>query len=456
MKNLTIADILKYAKGTLICGDENLEITNYSKDTRNINKGDLYIAIKGKNFDGNKFYEEALDKGAAAVIVDDENCIKTKKNTIILVKDSVKALQDIAMYKRSLYNIPVVAITGSVGKTSTKDMIAEVLTKKYKVLKTAGNENNEIGLPFTILKLQEEEVLVLEMGMNHLKEISLLSKIAKPDIAVITNIGTAHIGNLGSKENILKAKLEILDGIKERGILIINNDDEMLNKIKLNNLETIKIGINNKSDYTAENIKYDNNKSTYYLNNKKITINVFGNAFIYNSLIAYAIAKKLNIEDNLIIEALKEYKSAKNRLEVIKTKKNITLINDAYNANLESMIFSLNFLKNYKGKRKIAVLGDILELGEFSKKIHYLIGENVGKLNIDKLICVGNYSKYIAFSSIDEGLKENDVAYFENINDAFNFLKEEIKEEDVILFKASNRMKLIDLVNNIQEYISNN
>lgn len=454
MKNLTIDDILKCTKGTLICGNKDLEIINYSKDTRTIKNGDLYIAIKGKNFDGNKFYEDAFKKGAKAAIVDDENCIKTKENTIILVEDSVKALQDIAAYKRSLYDIPVIAITGSVGKTSTKDIITNVVSQKYKVLNTEGNQNNGIGLPFTILRLQDEEVLVLELGMNSLGEISLLSNIAKPTIGVITNIGTAHIGKLGSRENILKAKLEIIDGMKENSILIINNDNDMLNNLKINNQKIITVGINNKSDYMAQNIERYNNSSTYKLNNNKVEILIPGDAFVYNSLLAYAVGKTLNIEDNKIIAGIKTFHLAKNRLEVIKTAKQINIINDAYNANLESMKEALNFLKIQDGKRKIAVLGDILELGEFSKKIHHDVGCIVGKLKIDKLICIGDYSKYIAFSAIDEGMREDDINYFPNINEAYSYLVDNLQKDDTVLFKASNGMKLIDLVNMIKEYFN--
>ena len=244
-----VRDIIEKFDGKLICGDINMLLDNFSHDTRTINKDDIYVGIKGEAFDGNKFYEDAFDKGAKCCILDNESLINKDKyqdKTIILVEDSLKCIQKLAKYKRSLYNIPVIGITGSVGKTSTKDMISSVLETKYKVLKTIGNNNNHIGLPFTILRLKDEEIMVLEMGMNNFKEISFLTNIAKPTIGVITNIGTAHIGNLGSRENIMKAKLEIIEGLN--GPLIINNDNDMLNK----NLEyikslnpTITIGIEN-------------------------------------------------------------------------------------------------------------------------------------------------------------------------------------------------------------------
>lgn len=200
-KKITIKNIIEITNGKLICGNENLICENFSKDTRDLKPGEIYVGIQGENFNGSTLYEQALEKGAIACLLQnveiEEKVIKKYPNaTIVLVENTVEALQKIAAYKRNLYHIPVVAITGSVGKTSTKDMVASVLSKKYKVLKTQGNYNNEIGMPLTILKLKDEEAMVLEMGMNSFGEISLLTKIAKPDVAVITNVGTAHIGML--------------------------------------------------------------------------------------------------------------------------------------------------------------------------------------------------------------------------------------------------------------------
>ena len=210
MKEIKVKDILEICNATLIFGDLEQPCENFTKDTRQIEQGDVYIGLKGNNFNGSMLYEEALKQGAKVCIIENNNKInpyieeKYKGTSIIVVKNTLEALQKIAIYKRSLYKIPVVAITGSVGKTSTKDMIASVLEQKYKVLKTQGNYNNHIGLPLTILKLKNHEILVVEMGMSELGEIKVLTNIAKPTISVITNIGTSHIGNLGSRENILK------------------------------------------------------------------------------------------------------------------------------------------------------------------------------------------------------------------------------------------------------------
>lgn len=216
-KNINVEKIIEICKGELLSGDKLQVINSFCNDTRKIEKDDLYIAIKGENIDGNKFVEEAFEKGAIGALIDEqiseEIVKKYSEKVIIKVENSVNAIQQIAKYKRSLYDIPVVAITGSVGKTSTKDIIANVISQEYKVLKTEGNFNNHIGLPLTLLKLKDHTAIVIEMGMNHFGEIRTLTNIAKPTACVITNIGTAHIGILGSRENILKAKLEILEGM---------------------------------------------------------------------------------------------------------------------------------------------------------------------------------------------------------------------------------------------------
>ena len=232
-KNLTVKEILEITKGELICGAIEKEVVSYSNDTRTIEKGDLYLGIRGEKFNGSNFYKEAIKKGAIGAIIQDiqitnKDREELKDKIIIKVNNVVEAIQEMAKAKRNKYDIPIVAITGSVGKTSTKDMVASIIEQKYNVLKTQGNLNNHIGLPLTILKLREHNFLVVEMGMNNLGEIRVLSNIAKPTACVITNVGTSHIGNLGSRENILKAKLEILEGMQNHGAVILNNDNDLL------------------------------------------------------------------------------------------------------------------------------------------------------------------------------------------------------------------------------------
>ena len=457
--NLKIKDILKCTGGKLIQGDENYECENFTNDTRKIEKGDTYIAIKGEKFDGNIFFEEAIEKGADTVILENKKIEKKYENkNIIIVDDTKKALQQIATAKRNLYkDLIVVGITGSVGKTSTKDMIYSVLSQKYKTLKTEGNFNNDIGLPLTILKLREHEVAVIEMGMNHKREISKLTKIAKPQLAVITNVGTAHIGNLGSRENILNAKLEILEGMQKPKI-VINNDNDLLHEWKNNlkeNIEVHTFGIENKSDCMAENIKKSENNSEFIcnINNEKIKINVpiGGDVFIINSLCAILVGKNLGLSDKQIQDGIENFELTKKRMEIIKLKNNITLINDSYNASLDSMKASIKYLSELKGKRKIAVLGDLFELGDYSEKIHIKIGEEIVKNKIDLLYLIGENSKYIKDEALKNGMNKNNIFYFNSKNEIINNLKNIMTENDIVLFKASNGMRLFEIVEELKK-----
>lgn len=452
MHNLYVKDILDKCNGKLITGNKDLILTNFSKDTRIINKGDTYIAIKGEVFDGNKFIEEAFSKGASCCIVEHLNNVdinKYKDKTIVQVKDSIKCLQTLAKYKRSLYNIPVIAITGSVGKTSTKDLVYEVVNKKYKTLKPVGNLNNHIGLPLTILGLKDHEALVVEMGMNHLKEISLLTNIAKPTIAIITNIGTAHIGNLGSRENILKAKLEITESLKPNSPLIINNDDDMLNKEGPNlnkKYNLITVGIDNKSTYNATNIEDNIFSSTFNINNDKININVGSKAFIYNSLVAYAVGKILKIDSKDIIEAIAKFKLSPHRLEKKVSKTGITIIDDTYNANQDSMINSLSILSKVKNKRRVAILADILELGNYTKEIHENIGKKIFPNTLDILITVGENAKLIAKEAQKNNFKNTNIYNFKDYKDCLENVQTLLSKNDIVLLKGSHGMNLIKVV----------
>ena len=463
--NLKIKDILKCTNGKLIIGDTEKECRNYSKDTRTIKKGDTYIGIKGEKFDGSSFWKEALNNGAETVIInniklDEIEEYKKQNKNIIQVEDTIKAIGEMASYKMKIqkekYNLKVVGVTGSVGKTSTKDIIANVLSKKYKVLKTEGNNNNHIGLPFTILRLQDEELAVIEMGMNHLGEISYLTKIAKPDIAVITNIGTSHIGNLGSRENILKAKLEILEGMDKKKI-VINNDNDLLNKWYLenkNNIEIHTFGIKNESEFNAKNIKLKENSSEFICENKNEKINievpVGGEHFILNALCGLTVGKLLNLNNEEIKNGIKDFKLTAKRMEINHLKNNITIINDSYNASYESMKASISNLKNMNGERKIAVLGDMFELGDFSEKLHKEVGTEIYKNKIDKLYLIGNYSKFIGEEAEKEGYKKGNIFYFENKDELFNNLKNNLKSGDVILIKASNGMKLFEIAEKLK------
>ena len=460
MKDLSIKNILEVTKGKLLVGNEENICKSYSKDTRTIKDGDCYIGIKGENFDGNIFWEKALENGASTVIVqnveiENEKLKKWTDKNIIKVENTLEALYNIARYKRNLYDIPVIAITGSVGKTSTKDIVANVVAKKYKTLKTEGNNNNNIGLPFTILRMQDEEVAVLEMGMNHFGEISLLASIANPTICIITNIGTSHIGNLGSRENILKAKLEILEGSKKQAV-IINNDNDLLHKWYEENKENYNIktyGIKEKSNVMAKEIKLEENNSTFTCKiddeEEKIKVPVGGEHFVLNALCAITVGEVLKIEEDKIKVGIESFELTKKRMDIIEFKNGIKIINDAYNASLESMKASLRVLSEYK-ERKIAVLGDMFELGEFSEELHKKVGEEVVKNKIDILIACRENAEYIADVEKEKMDKEN-IYYLENKEEIEPLLQQIVKNNDVILFKASNGMGFYKIVERLVE-----
>lgn len=458
---MKIKEIIQVTNGKLIQGNLEEECENFCRDTRIIKPGDTYIGIKGENFDGNTLWKQAFENGAETVILQgidfiNQDIEKFENKNIIEVENTIKALADIAKYKRNLYgkDFPVVGITGSVGKTSTKDIIANVVSQKYKTLKTQGNNNNDIGLPFTIFNLKDQEAAIIEMGMNHFGEISKLTKIAKPTISVITNIGTSHIGNLGSRENILKAKLEILEGMDKK-ILVVNNDNDLLHKYYLEStdVEIHTYGIENDSEVKAENIVLNENDSEFVCNLKgdkfKVKVPVGGIHFVYNAICAATVGMLMGLSQEQIKNGIETFELTKKRMDITELKNGVTIINDSYNASFESMQASLKYLQGLNSKRKIAVLGDMFELGEFSKKLHEKVGVEVVKNKIDMLVCCGKNAKYIVDSAKNEGMSKDSVYYFENKDEIEDFVRNNWKSGDAILFKASNGMKFFNIVENL-------
>lgn len=457
---MNVGDIIKATKGKLLIGKLETECENFCTDTRKIQKDDVYIGLKGEKFNGNEYYKEALENGAKVAIISGIEIPKNeieqlKEKTIIQVEDSLEAFGNIAAYKRNLYDIPVVQITGSVGKTSTRDIVANVVRTQYKTLQTEGNQNNAVGLPTTLLKLKDHEAVVVESGMNHLGEISYLGKIAKPTIAVITNVGTAHIGFLGSRENILKAKLEILENLKPDGYIVINNDNDLLNKWAKEDTKYKKytFGIEQEADVMAYNIQINENNSTYNvkIDNKEytVTVPVSGKHFVYNSLCAIAVGNLLNIAPDNIIKGISSFTLTKNRMEVDKIKNNITIINDAYNASYDSMKAALEYLKELPGNRKIAVLGDMFELGDFAEEIHRKVGTEVVTHKVDMLVTVGKLANYIADEAEYIGMPKDQVIRLNTTTEAINYLNGNLEKDDVVLLKAANGMHFAEIFKGI-------
>jgi UDP-N-acetylmuramoyl-tripeptide--D-alanyl-D-alanine ligase len=441
---MLIKEIVKAVNGKLIKGNSEDSIKNICTDTRLVSDNDCYVAIVG-NRDGHDFISSVEDKASAVLVSKD---ITTSIDNVIYVEDTMKALGDLASYIREKSHAKVVGVTGSVGKTSTKDMIYSVVCQKYKTLKTLGNYNNHLGLPLTIFRYVDEDVMILEMGMNHLGEISYLTHIAKPDIAVITNVGTAHIGELGSRENILKAKMEICEGLNENGTLIVNGDNDMLATVDYKNMK--KIGIECDSELKVKNVQLNETDSyfTFHYNNHDydVYVPVAGVHFVMNALIAIMVGITLDISIEQCIEGVRSFQLTKNRNDIIELKDHICVIDGTYNANVDSMKSSIDVLSRYN-TRKIAVLADMLELGEYEEALHKEVGQYLNDRNIDKVICVGNASRYIY-----DVTKDNIDSYYFKTNDEVKaFLEKEIKENDTLLIKGSNSMKLKEVVEFLKE-----
>lgn len=421
--------VLKTVQGQIINGaNENQKIRKIQIDSRKVSKNDLFIAIQGKNFDGHDFIEDAIKNGANAIICEKNIDIKTNV-PIIKVESTVSALGALALYNRMKYrDVKVIGITGSNGKTTTKELISLILSKNYRVLKSEKSFNNNLGIPQTLLEINDNyDFVVLEMGMNHEGEIDYLSNISLPDYGIITNIGSAHIGYLKSKRNILRAKCEIINGMN-RGTLFVNGCDKYLKRIKIKDNELIKV-VNR-----AENVCCDIDKTSFDYKDEHFIFNVPGKHLLMDVILAIEVCLHLNVPIDKIKEAILEYKTLEGRVNVIK-KDNITIIDDSYNSNYESLVGSLDLLE--KGYN-IVVLGDILELGDKSVRIHKRINKYIKKKPISEVLLIGDYTKYIKGK------------HFENIGELTDYLNSIIKPNCTVLIKGSALMNLKDLKDKIK------
>ena len=419
-------------------------INTISTDSRVIDENTLFVALKGERFDANDFVEDVLEKGAKAVVCSRYN---GESDRVLLVEDTGKALLQIAKGYRLKFKIPFVALTGSVGKTTTKGMVHAVLSEKYNTLKTQGNLNNEIGVPKTLFCLENShEAAVIEMGMNHFDEISRLTKTVMPDIGIITNVGTAHIENLGSREGILKAKYEITEGMKKGSPLIINGDNDMLSTIDTNDFEIIKFGIDSSNLYMkAEDVKFlpDGSEFTAICENESVKafVPAVGIHNVYNALCAMCVGKKIGFTLSEAAVALENF-APEGMRQNVREVKGYTFIEDCYNANPDSMKASLVTLNTIKKTRSIAVLGDMLELGSYSDTAHYEVGKIAGDVKTDIVITFGELSTLIKKGAEENGAESYS---FNDKSELTKFLKSILKENDTVLFKGSRSMKMEEI-----------
>ena len=443
METLSVAEIAQALGGRY---NRNAEITSICIDTREVVPGSLFIAIKGERFDGHDFIPKAFELGATAVI--SHKAVVFDK-PVIYVPDTRRAFLQLAAWYRRRYQIFMAAVTGSVGKTSTKDMIYTVLSSKYNTLKTQGNFNNEIGLPKTLLRLDGSyQAAVIEMGMSGFGEISKLSKAVCADVGVITNIGVSHIEKLGSRENILRAKLEILDGLKPGAPLILNADNDLLGTIQLSNRKIITYGI--KSPYVdvkAEKVECHDSFMSFHIlyrgRSFATKIPMIGEHHVLNALAAFAVGTCAGISPEEIVEALPGYEASGMRQKIVDFR-GITVIEDCYNASPDSMLAAIKVLQAMPcGGRRIAVLGDMLELGSYSKEAHESVGAMAAEYGVDVVLGFGEESRYLCESAKTHGV--NMVYYCEKKPEIVQWLKEHTKRGDTVLLKASRGMKFEEI-----------
>lgn len=456
MKNMTLMNITEVCNGKYYGNESDLKkiITGVEKDSRLIEEGYLYLPFVGNVVDGHKFIPQVFEKGALCTLSERE--LENPDGPYILVDSVAEALKRIAEFYREQLDTIIIGITGSVGKTSTKEIIASVLEQKYNVLKTDGNYNNEIGMPLTILRIRKEhQVAVVEMGISDFGEMHRLSKVAKPDICVITNIGTCHLENLGDRDGVLKAKSEIFDYIKENGTIVLNGDDAKLSEIsEVKGIKPIFFGIDTDRKAKALNIK------SLGLEGTKVTISYDGSVFetvipipgfhmVLNALAATCIGSELGLSFDEIDRGIRNLKAVDGRNNIIKNK-GMIIIDDCYNANPMSMKASINVLKDAIG-RKVAILGDMFELGADQMSLHREVGIFAVSSGIDILICVGKLSKYMAKAARDENQENVQVLYFETKDELEKSLMSILRTGDNILIKASNGMKFKTIVQRLCE-----
>ncbi len=452
MKHFTLEEIAVSCGGKYVGSEseKHTAITSVERDSRQIKQGSLFLAIKGERVDGHSYINKCFENGAVCAV-----CEKAPENAskpYILVNSTLEAVKKIAKAYRSKFDIPVVGVSGSVGKTSTKEMLYAVLSQKYKTHKTQGNLNNELGVPLTLLSMPEDtQAAVIEMGISDFGEMTRLSDMVRPTICVITIIGCCHLENLGDRSGVLKAKTEMFKHASENADYILNGDDDKLNTItQANGKKPIFFGISDNNDYYAENIQ-DNGEGgiscTLCFNNTKldVTIPAIGSYMVSNALAAVAAGKLLGLSDEQLVNGVKSYKTVGSRANLINTGK-IRIIDDCYNANPTSVKASIDTLANFSG-RKVAILGDMKELGTDELKLHYETGEYAKSKGINVVIAVGPLAQELA--------KGADGEWFESVEQVRSAIPALINEGDTVLVKASHSMQFENIVSHLTELYGN-
>ena len=443
-----VDELIKATKARLASSKKDAIIKGISIDSRIIKPGEAFVAIKGNNFDGHDFIGEVINKGASCIIKEAAVKKDIGTNTVVIeVKDTIRALGDIAQYQRKKFDIPVIAVTGSNGKTTAKEMIARVLSGKFKVLKNFGTKNNHIGLPMALLGLDSSyDLAVLEVGTNHFGEIAYLAKICSPNIVVITNIGSSHLEFLNNLKGVFKEKYTLINKLKAPYLAILDSDDGLLKKEitkKIKKPFIISFGIKNKSDFIAQDIKASNGKIEFLVNRKyAFTLNTLGHYNIYNALAAITAGRIFGLDYGDIARRLSDFDFPQSRLKLAEFN-NIRFIDDTYNSNPLSLRQALEALERFKTKgRKIFIMGDMLELGSRKDIFHYEAGRKIAGI-CDVFITVGELSCLSAKGARDSGFTK-DSFHCKSASEARDILLKKISPtpEDIVLVKGSRSMKM--------------
>ncbi|MEA1963575.1 MAG: UDP-N-acetylmuramoyl-tripeptide--D-alanyl-D-alanine ligase [Candidatus Aerophobetes bacterium] len=458
-ENFSVSEILKITGGKLRGKREYLSFfispSSISTDTRHLKKGELFIALSGEHFDGHNFIRECWKKGACGAIVSKSPPLPSPQFFFIQVKDTLRALQNLAKYNRERLSLKTIGVTGSNGKTTVKEMLSSILSSRYSVLKSEGNFNNQIGVPLSLLKLSPfEEIGILEMGMNSRGEIQRLSEIIQPDIGIITNIHHSHIGFLGSQEEIKEAKAEMIPFLNKdkRNWLILNGDDEWTDDLKKKaECGIFTFGIKNKSDVKAQQIREKENGVEFNLiyKEKKVPVhlNILGIHNVYNFLTASAASLLLGVSLDTITQIAPRLSLPPLRCQMYILKE-YKLIDDSYNANPESMSTALELLLKMGKNRKIAILGDMLELGEKAPLFHRKLGEEVGKSGINALFVLGEFSEEVRKGAKEMKLRE--VFCFKDKEELIKKLFPYLKKGDSLLIKGSRKLRMDEIANRLR------
>ncbi|MGE7219448.1 UDP-N-acetylmuramoyl-tripeptide--D-alanyl-D-alanine ligase [Priestia koreensis] len=452
----SMEEIQQMIPGSELVNGADITISGVSTDTRKIEKNNLFVPLVGDNFNGHRFVNTALENGAGAVLWGRSEGEYPADTPVLLVDNTLEAMQQLAKSYLQQLSVKVVGVTGSNGKTTTKDMIEAILSTTYKVLKTEGNFNNHIGLPLTVFRLEEDtDIAILEMGMSARGEIELLSNIGTPDVAVITNIGESHLLDLGSRDGIAEAKLEIVKGLQQDGVLIYNGDEPLLtSRVPAMNLKTVTVGEGKELDYYPVSIEQTSSETKFVISKDAdltFTMPVLGKHNVHNALTAIAVGEQFNIPFETIAKGLKNLHLTNMRMEMVKGKDGLSIINDAYNASPTSMKAAIQLVQDLDGfNQKLVVLGDMLELGEDENKFHYEVGASLDPNKIDYVFVYGPLSQYLA-QGAKQVFPEDRVLYFDDKELLAEKLASVVHPEDLVLIKASRGMKLEEIISNLMK-----